>query len=62
MPEFIPAVPQDQFDGKPLRMKKTDGGAVLYSIGPDMTDDGGAVFDPLTKKGDITFTIKQYRD
>ena len=62
VPEFIPAVPQDQFDGKPLRMKKTDGGVVLYSIGPDMTDDGGAVFDPLTKKGDITFTIKQYRD
>ena len=62
MPEFIPVVPQDPFDGKPLRMKKTDGGVVLYSIGPDMTDDDGAVFDPLTKKGDITFAIKQYRN
>jgi hypothetical protein len=57
VPEFIPAVPQDPFDGKPLRMKKTARGLVLYSIGPDMTDDGGAPFDPATRMGDITFTV-----
>jgi len=61
VPEFIPTVPQDPFDGKPLRMKKTDEGVVLYSIGPDMADNGGAAYDPKTKKGDIMFTIKQYR-
>jgi hypothetical protein len=57
VPEFIPAVPQDPFDGKPLRMKKTARGLVLYSIGPDMTDNGGAPFDPATRTGDITFTV-----
>ena len=59
VPDFIPAVPQDPFDGKPLRMKKTDRGLVLYSIGPDMTDNGGAKFEPATKTGDITFTVKE---
>ena len=57
-PECIPAVPLDPFDGKPLRMKKTDHGLVLYSIGPDMTDNGGAMLDPTTKAGDITFMVR----
>jgi hypothetical protein len=56
-PDFIPAVPQDPFDGKPLRMKRTARGLVLYSIGPDLTDNGGAPFDPNTRTGDITFSV-----
>ena len=58
VPEFIPTAPQDPFDGKPLRMKKTDRGLVLYSIGPDMTDNGGVQFDPATKTGDIAFLVR----
>ncbi|MBN1422452.1 MAG: hypothetical protein JXP34_26990 [Planctomycetes bacterium] len=41
VPEFLPAVPQDPFDGKPLRMIARDGGLVIYSVGSDLRDDGG---------------------
>ena len=57
-PEFIPAVPLDPFDGKPMRMKRTEHGLIIYSIGPDMVDDGGAplALSPDGKlTGDITF-------
>jgi hypothetical protein len=40
-PEFLPTAPVDPFDGKPLRYKKKADGVVVYSIGPDGTDDGG---------------------
>ncbi len=57
-PELIIAVPRDPFDGKPLRLKRTDGGPVVYSIGPDLTDQGGSVpFDRKSKTGDITFKL-----
>jgi hypothetical protein len=41
--KLLPAVPTDPFDGKPLRLKRTADGLVIYSVGPDGTDDGGAV-------------------
>lgn len=52
IPEYMTVVPRDPFDGKPLRWKRTDGGGVVYSIGPDSVDDGGAPFDKENKKGD----------
>ena len=55
-PEFIAAAPPDPFDGKPMRMKKTDRGMTVYSVGPDMIDDGGKPLDE-EKKGDIPFTV-----
>jgi hypothetical protein len=43
------------FDGQPLRYRKQDAGYVLYSIGPDLKDDGGK---PMNGKGgDIVFTV-----
>jgi len=33
----------DPFDGKPMRVKPTDKGPIVYSIGQDFTDDGGSV-------------------
>jgi hypothetical protein len=59
VPDFIAAVPQDPFDGKPLRMKKAEGKLVVYSIGPDAIDNGGAPFDRQNRTGDIPFTIHQ---
>ena len=50
-PEFIPAVPLDPFDGKPMKMKRTEHGLIVYSIGPDMVDNGGAPFDPPEANG-----------
>ena len=46
-PEFLPEVPRDAVDGKPLRYRPTDAGSfVLYSIGDDGTDDGGDAANP----------------
>ncbi len=58
VPDCIAAVPRDPFDGKPLRMKKTEGKLVVYSIGPDAIDNGGAPFDRQKKTGDIPFTVR----
>lgn len=44
IPEFLDSVPLDPFDGKPLRLKKNDDSSLtFYSIGRDMTDNGGEV-------------------
>jgi hypothetical protein len=56
-PDFIPAVPRDPFDGQAMKFKRTEQGAVVYGIGPDMIDNGGAPFDREKKTGDITFTV-----
>ena len=41
-PEFLPSLPTDYFDGKPVRYRlKGDGSFLLYSVGPDFRDDGG---------------------
>ena len=56
-PDFIPALPRDPFDGQAMKFKRTEQGAVVYSIGPDVTDNGGAPFDREKKTGDITFTV-----
>jgi hypothetical protein len=41
-PEYLKAVPTDPYDGQPLRYKRLEDGAVVYSVGPDKQDDGGA--------------------
>lgn len=40
---ILPDVPLDAYDGKPLRYVRTRDGALVYSVGPDGTDDGGTV-------------------
>ncbi len=40
VPEYFDAVPLDDFDGQPVRYSKEKG--VLYSIGKDLVDSGGA--------------------
>jgi hypothetical protein len=42
-PRFLPAVPLDPFDGKPLRLRRFDDGLLIYSVGLDGMDDGGKV-------------------
>lgn len=41
VPSFLPSVPPDRFDGKPLRYRRVHGRPVVYSIGSDGEDDGG---------------------
>jgi hypothetical protein len=50
-------LPKDPFSGKDFIYKRRDKGFVLYSVGPDMKDDGGRVIAnndvELESKGDI---------
>jgi hypothetical protein len=49
VPAFLPAVPMDFMDGKPLRYKlRSDGDFLLYSVGLDGVDNGG---DPRPDTG-----------
>jgi hypothetical protein len=41
VPDFLPALPVDRFDGAPLRYRLFEGRPVLYSVGADGDDDGG---------------------
>ena len=43
----------DPFTGKSLVYRPEPNGFLLYSAGPDLTDDGGAEYDNKTSKGDI---------
>ncbi len=48
----------DPFNGQELKIKRNGGDLLIYSIGPDLVDDGGLkVFDKSTNKGDIVFQI-----
>jgi hypothetical protein len=62
VPDFLSAIPKDPFDEQPLRYKKLARGYVVYSIGPDFTDDGGKE-KPLDVKNsdhyDITFSVER---
>jgi hypothetical protein len=58
-PDFMLAVPTDPFDGKPMRMRKTDHRCIIYSVGPDGADDGGAKLDPEKRTGDVTFELSE---
>ncbi len=42
VPALLPAVPDDPCDGQPLRYRRLADGVVIYSIGPDGIDNGGA--------------------
>jgi hypothetical protein len=49
VPEFLPEVPIDFMDGKPIRYRRRpDGSFVLYSVGWDGLDGGG---DPSIPPG-----------
>jgi hypothetical protein len=49
VPARLPSVPVDPFDGKPLRWDVAK--KILYSVGPDMSDDAGDINDEKPAKG-----------
>ena len=58
----VSTVPLDLFDGQPLRYRKLPKGYAVYSIGRDLTDDGGkeASVDPKPDdRYDVTFTVER---
>jgi len=50
VPGFLPGIPQDPYDGQPLRFKKLTKGYVVYSVGPNSRDDGGRERIPYSTK------------
>jgi hypothetical protein len=50
-PEFLPEVPVDPFDGKPLRLAHKKDGIAIYSVGKDGQDDGGEILNPSINDG-----------
>jgi type II secretory pathway pseudopilin PulG len=62
-PGSIPLVPCDPYDGQPMRLKRTERGWEIYSVGPDLADDQGRAIDweRETQTGDITFEFIEPR-
>jgi type II secretory pathway pseudopilin PulG len=62
VPAYLDSVPMDPFDGNELRYKKLETGFVVYSIGEDLSDDGGKERERLTKESpnwDVTFIVER---
>ena len=51
-------VPVDPFTGQPYRYEPSDTSFLLYSVGPDLTDDGGT---PGSRTGDIVWRGQEKR-
>jgi hypothetical protein len=49
----------DPFTRKPLVYRPEPDGFLLYSLGPDLTDDGGLGYDYKEKKGDIVWRYEE---
>jgi hypothetical protein len=58
-PEYLPGPVLDPFDGQPLRYRANGGGYVLYSVGPDLTDDSGE--RRSGKERDIVFAVVDHK-
>ena len=63
VPDYLELVPTDPFDGKELRYKKLETGYFVYSIGEDLSDDGGKEKPPRRTKEspnwDVTFIVER---
>ena len=59
VPEYLRAAPIDPYDAQPLRYKHLADGAIVYSVGPDGEDNGGACnrISYLAKGTDYPFRL-----
>jgi len=56
VPEYLPTIPLDQFNGKPMGyVVLEDGNVILYGVGVDLDDDGG-------READEEITVKHRVD
>lgn len=60
VPKYLPAVPEDPFDGRPIRFKHLKTGYVLYSVGADGVDNGGKEWltQDAAKKKNVPYKSK----
>ena len=62
VPDRLPAIPADPFDGQPLRYRRLPQGFTVYSVGPDFTDNGGQRQPARTEQADgydVVFTVER---
>jgi hypothetical protein len=64
VPQFLPAMLQDPFDGQLLRYRHLENGYVIYSIGSDGEDNGGRERPADAKSSDkthydVTFIVER---
>jgi hypothetical protein len=63
VPEYLKSVPKDPFDGNEMHYRKLKSGFVVYSIGPDLSDDGGKEKPTRRTKEspnwDVTFIVER---
>jgi hypothetical protein len=65
VPVYLEAIPTDPFDGQELRYDVLAKGYVVYSIGEDLRDDGGAEKEDRKRDGqnkpawDVTFFVER---
>jgi hypothetical protein len=59
IPHYLKQVPADPYDGMPLRYKHLADGLVVYSVGPDLTDNGGRLNrqNPTAPGADLGFQL-----
>lgn len=69
VPDFLPSIPIDPFDGKPLRYRREGKEWVIWSVGSDLKDDKAAWHefkyqtpDEERKGGDIYFKSTEPQD
>ena len=65
VPAYLDTVPQDPFDAQELRYRRLETGYVVYSVGDDRTDNGGAEKDARQRNNqgevvwDVTFFVER---
>ena len=65
VPSYLDTVPSDPFNGQALRYSASAKGYVVYSIGEDGNDDGGAERDKENRRSDgtpmwdVTFSVER---
>ena len=58
VPKYLPSVPIDPYDGKPLRYRKLQKGFRVWSVGGNRKDDGGVKVRDWWRKGDLVLESK----
>lgn len=59
VPGYLDNVPTDPYDGQQLRLRVLEDGIAIYSIGPDLQDNGGAISrqNPVVPGSDLGFRL-----
>lgn len=61
VPDYLPVVPTDPFDGQPLRFTHTQEGLTIWSVGRDRKDDGG-IQNTTAGEPDIVLCVRAKKE